>query len=96
MARFGERAYVKTGAEGMFCAALPEQGLGIALKCDDGSGRAAEVAMAALMASLLPLEPPDRAFIAPFMQPTLRNWRGLEVGALRPTSELVAHRTQGR
>ena len=36
MKRFGARVLVKTGAEGVFCGALPEQGLGIALKCDDG------------------------------------------------------------
>ncbi|MEM0923062.1 MAG: asparaginase, partial [Pseudomonadota bacterium] len=31
------KAVVKTGAEGVFVAILPESGLGIALKCDDGS-----------------------------------------------------------
>ena len=42
MERFGQRVFVKTGAEGVFCAALPEQGLGLAVKCDDGAGRAAD------------------------------------------------------
>ena len=37
----GERALVKGGAEGVYCAALPEQRLGIALKIDHGAGRAA-------------------------------------------------------
>ena len=46
------RAFVKTGAEGVFCGAIPHAGLGIALKCDDGAHRASETAMAALMASL--------------------------------------------
>ena len=32
----------------------PEQGLGIAVKCDDGAGRAAEVMMAAMLARFLP------------------------------------------
>ena len=32
------RIFVKTGAEGVYCAAVPELGLGIALKCDDGAG----------------------------------------------------------
>ena len=45
-----ERAFIKTGAEGVYCAALPEVGLGIALKIEDGAGRAAETAMAALLA----------------------------------------------
>ena len=38
---------LKIGAEGVYCAALPEQGLGVAIKCDDGASRAAEVVMAA-------------------------------------------------
>ena len=50
MQAFGARVFVKTGAEGVYCAALPEQGLGIAIKCDDGAGRAAEVMMAATLA----------------------------------------------
>ena len=40
--------FSKTGAEGMHVLALPEQGLGIAVKCADGATRAAEVAAAAL------------------------------------------------
>ncbi len=52
MERFGARIFVKTGAEGVYCAALPEQGLGIAVKCDDGAGRAAEVMMAATLVRL--------------------------------------------
>ena len=37
MKLFGARVLAKTGAEGVFCGALPEQGIGIALKCDDGA-----------------------------------------------------------
>jgi L-asparaginase II len=88
LTHFRERVFVKTGAEGVFGGALPDQGLGIAVKCDDGGGRAAEVIMAALIARLLPCDAIDRAFLAPFLRPTLRNWRGIEVGALRPTREL--------
>ena len=47
------RILVKFGAEGVMCAALPELGLGIALKCDDGAGRGAEVMMSAVLARLL-------------------------------------------
>jgi L-asparaginase II len=44
------RAVVKSGAEGVFAAILPGRGLGIALKIDDGAGRGAEAAAAALLA----------------------------------------------
>jgi len=84
----GARAYVKTGAEGVFCGALPELGLGVAIKCDDGAGRAAEAIMAAVIARFLPLATEERAALAPFLQPTLRNWNGLAVGSLRVTEAL--------
>jgi L-asparaginase II len=86
---FGARVFVKTGAEGMFCGALPEQGFGIALKCDDGAGRAAEAVMASIIARFLPLADSERAALARFVRPTLRNWNGIEVGALRVTEALA-------
>ena len=48
----GGRAAVKTGAEGVFAGIVPEHGWGIALKIDDGAGRAAETAMAAILDAL--------------------------------------------
>ncbi len=47
MAALGQRAFVKSGAEGVYIAALPERGLGIALKIDDGAARGSDVAAAA-------------------------------------------------
>jgi L-asparaginase II len=85
MRRFGARVFAKTGAEGVFCAALPEQGLGIAVKCDDGAARAAEVMLAATLARLLP---DDRAALEPFVRPALRNWNGIVIGRLQPTEAL--------
>jgi L-asparaginase II len=89
MKLFGARVLVKTGAEGVYCAALPEQGLGIALKCDDGATRAAEVAMATMIARFLPLSGEEGVALDRFMRPNLRNWNGIEVGGLRPSAELV-------
>jgi L-asparaginase II len=88
MLRLGARVFVKTGAEGVYCAALPEQGLGIAVKCDDGAGRAAEVMMAATLARLLPAGT-ERAALEPFVRPVLRNWNGIAVGTIRPTEALT-------
>ncbi len=85
MALLGARAFVKTGAEGVFCAALPEQGLGIALKCADGASRASEVMMAALIAKLLPMDEAEAARFRRFVRPTMKNWNGITVGEIRPT-----------
>lgn len=79
----GERAFIKTGAEGVYCGALPELGLGIALKCDDGAGRAAEVAMAALIARFLPLDETQGSAFAPLRKSGLTNWNGIQVGRVR-------------
>ena len=87
MQLLGSQALVKTGAEGVMCAALPALGLGIAVKCDDGAGRAAEVLMAAALLRLLTLDDQKRAALARFAQPKIRNWNGIEVGELRISGE---------
>lgn len=83
MELLGERLFIKTGAEGIYCGALPELGYGIALKCDDGAGRAAEVAMAALIARFLPMSEAETAQFAPLREVVLKNWNGIEVGRVR-------------
>jgi L-asparaginase II len=90
MRALGERLYVKAGAEGVLCAALPQQGLGIAVKCEDGAGRGAEVVMATLIARFLPLDGAHRPVLDELMRPALRNWNGIEVGALRPVPPLTS------
>jgi len=90
MAALGDRLYVKGGAEGVLCAALPQQGLGIAVKCEDGAARGAEVIMAALIARFLPLDAADRPLFDDLMRPALRNWNGVKVGALRPVALLTS------
>ena len=87
--RLGERVCLKVGAEGVYCAALPELGLGLAIKMDDGNNaRAAEVAMAAAIEALLPLVGDDTTFMRAFSEPVLKNWNGAEVGRLEPTETL--------
>jgi L-asparaginase II len=90
MALFGERVFCKVGAEGMYCAALPEQGWGLALKMDDGNNaRACEVAVAALFEALaLARSEPERALLAELSNVTLRNWRGINVGRLAAEPDL--------
>jgi L-asparaginase II len=88
MQLFGARVFVKTGAEGVYCGALPELGLGIALKCDDGAGRAAQAVMAAVIARFLPLGDAERSALDRFVRPTLRNWNGFEIGVLRVTAAI--------
>jgi len=83
MELLGARAFTKTGAEGVYCAALPELGYGIALKCDDGAGRAAEVVLGALIARFLPMDEATQIAFAPLRETVLKNWNGIEVGRIR-------------
>ena len=89
MTIMGRAALVKTGAEGVFCAALDGLGLGVALKCDDGATRAAEAMMAAVLAWLLPehAEALRRWSDAPVL--TLR---GVRAGSVRALGEAFAPR----
>ncbi len=79
MAALGEVAFVKIGAEGVQCGALPALGLGFALKCDDGGARAAEAASASLLRGLLG----PAAVLDDLANVVLKNWNGIEVGAVR-------------
>jgi L-asparaginase II len=69
---------VKMGAEGVFVAILPELGLGVALKIDDGAGRAAETAMAGMLIALGAL--PEEGAAQKLAQAPIPNTRGRTVG----------------
>jgi L-asparaginase II len=84
------RLFVKVGAEGVYCAAVPELGLGIALKCDDGSFRAAEVMVAAVLERLLKTDTALSESLIRQANPVIRSRRGVVVGGLRPTAALAS------
>lgn len=69
-----EPVIAKTGAEGVFMAALPNRGIGIALKARDGNKRAADAAIGAVLHRLGALsEEPDHP---------ISNKAGQSVGAV--------------
>ncbi len=89
MQRLGTRVCCKVGAEGVYCAALPEKGWGVAIKMDDGNNaRAVEVVMATVIEHLVTLDASERAFMGTLSAPALRNWNGIAVGALRASTWL--------
>ena len=83
MQALGERLCCKVGAEGVYCASLPELGLGLALKIEDGASRAAEALMAEIALQLLRPSGETGALLHRLAAPVLHNWRGTEVGRLR-------------
>jgi L-asparaginase II len=88
MELLGERAFVKVGAEGVYCASFPELGYGVALKVEDGHARAAEAMMAGLVLRFVSLNTEERRAVEALAHPVLKNWNGIEVGQLRVSSEI--------
>lgn len=86
---FAERAFVKVGAEGVFCAALPELGFGVALKCWDGSFRAAEMMMTGVLQALLPMSEEEEQALADYQVVQMKNWNGIHVGDIRLADGVV-------
>jgi L-asparaginase II len=82
------KAAVKTGAEGFFIAILPELRLGVALKIIDGTTRASECAMAAILCRLGVLDPNDPSVKA-YRNPDLVNFAELITGDMRPSAALA-------
>jgi len=80
---YGEAVLCKCGAEGTAAAAIPELGIGLAIKIDDGAGRAVEVAMASLLLRFLADSHIDCGELRQRINSPLRNWNGLTVGQLR-------------
>ncbi|MER0239096.1 asparaginase [Fulvimarina sp. MAC8] len=79
------RVLAKTGADGVYCGAIPELGLGFALKIDDGATRAAESLAAAVIAEAFRAE--DAALAQTYDalgRTVLKNWEKIEVGEVRP------------
>jgi L-asparaginase II len=86
MEALGARAFVKTGAEGVFTVALPEQGLGIAVKIDDGAARASEVVTAEAIASFLKL---GGEALAALRRPAILSRMKETVGEIRASEALT-------
>lgn len=82
MRAMGGNVAVKTGAEGVFVAILPEQGLGVAVKAVDGATRASEAAITAILVHLGVLDR-NAPVVSDLLSGPMRNWRKLEVGEMR-------------
>ncbi len=83
------RVAIKTGAEAVFVAILPQMGLGVALKIEDGATRASECAIAAILVRLGVLDaalPATRRRLAP----DVPNRRGLAAARIAPAAEFWA------
>lgn len=82
------RIIVKTGAEGVYCAASPGAELGVAVKVADGARRASEPALLGVLSALGLLSEDEMGRLRAFAEPELRNTRGEVVGRVRAVIEI--------
>lgn len=82
------QAAIKTGAEGVYIAIVPEKRMGVALKIADGTTRAAECTIAAILCSLGVLEAEHPA-TRRFMNAPILNRRGVDTGTIKPADGLI-------
>jgi L-asparaginase II len=78
----------KTGAEGLICLAIPESRLGLAIRIADGSFRAHDVVVPAVLRQLDAVESCMIDEIVKLHNPAIRNHNGIHVGDLRATFDL--------
>jgi L-asparaginase II len=95
MAALPDRVLAKVGAAGIYCAALPELGLGVALKVADGDSEVSGVALLAVLAALVERGAAaaryDLSPVAGHGARPIANTRGARVGALRAAGTLRFH-----
>lgn len=82
MRAMGGKVAVKTGAEAVFVAIIPEKKLGVALKIMDGGTRASEAAITAILVHLGVLDA-AHPVVEKYLTGDQTNWRGLVTGQLR-------------
>ena len=80
---------LKGGAEGVYAAALPGLGLGMALKIDDGAARAAECAAAHVLRELACFGAAEERRLQAFLSPVIKTDAGRDAGTVRPTAALA-------
>lgn len=88
MRAMGGRVAVKTGAEAVFVAIVPQKRMGLAVKVSDGGTRAAECTITALLVGLGVLDGAHPAARA-YMNAPILNRRDIVTGTIRPTAQLL-------
>jgi L-asparaginase II len=78
------KIFAKSGAEGGYGLSLVEGVLGVAFKIEDGSQRALNPTVVAILDQMGGLTPAAAAALAAFRQPPILNHRQEEVGRIRP------------
>lgn len=92
MEAWAGRVLAKVGAEGVFAAALPTLGLGVAIKVEDGDNGAAAIALVAVLDAVVRRQDPAGTWpgdaLARWREPLIRDTRGNPTGQVRVLGSL--------
>ncbi len=88
----GHRFVSKGGAEAVFCLGIPDKGLGLAVKVDDGNSRVIPTLVAATLEQMGVLSMEERVKLQSLLHPDIRNHAGTLVGDIRVVMTLNSGR----
>ncbi|PUB10741.1 asparaginase [Paenisporosarcina sp. OV554] len=80
----GGRMFGKAGAEGVYCIGDKETGIGIAIKIEDGNGRATSTVAVDVLSQLGFLSEIQKEQLSSYHYPKMKNARKEVIGELRP------------
>lgn len=78
------RILAKLGAEGVYCVSVMDQGIGIALKIEDGNKRAIDPVITELLSRLGFLSENELLSLQNYHTPLVKNHRGEIIGTIKP------------
>ncbi|WP_077328768.1 asparaginase [Virgibacillus siamensis] len=88
MKTFDGEIVAKAGAEGVQCIGLADSGLGIAIKVEDGNGRAASVAAMKVLKELNIGDEKEHHMLQSYIEPAVKNMSGNVVGKITAEFQL--------
>lgn len=86
------RLVSKGGAEAVFCLGIPDRGLGLAVKIDDGNSRCMPTLVASILKQMGVLSAAEQQKLDGVLHPEIRNHAGTLVGDIRAVLALKSAR----
>lgn len=80
----GQSCIIQRGSQGVYCSSLVKRGIGIAIKIDDGSLRAAEAVMMRLLYKLNVLTERALGLLLNLLEPPIFSRNGEVIGTVKP------------
>ena len=80
----GQSCIIQMGSQGVYCGSLIKRGIGIAIKIDDGSSRAAEAVMMRLLYKLNILTERALGLLLNLLEPPIFSRNGEVIGTVKP------------